>query len=405
MSGGAIVLAVNMVVAGMFAASYFIVAFTNRSQRRAFWFGAVYVIGMVSPAVDFLSAYSRHPAILEFIGYASFLAATLAMSAAFAAFQCRRPPWLPIAVIFAIGAMGRISIAGWPHDTLGYGFAYQLPLVFAALLAVRSVIAAGGRDAFHVSLAGVFTAIAADLFVKPFLAVRLGPGATFKEYSSTNYALVSQASTGFLLLAAGIILLLIVAQQAIVASQRESETDPLSGIANRRGFDRNAHEMIARADREGRSVSIAMFDLDHFKRVNDTHGHERGDALIAEFGVLLRRAMPETALVARLGGEEFAVLLEESTQREALMLSERLRLEASRVKVDATTTLSVSGGVAERDPGEALAQLMRRADQALYDAKNQGRDRICLRSSDLARPATPAVVVALRGRRSALAAC
>ena len=398
-SGGAIVLAVNTVVAGMFACSYVIVAQANRSQRRALWFGLVYAIGMISPVADFLTPFTKAPDVLEVVSYASFLAATLGMSAAFSGFQRRRPPWEAITVIFAVGIVVRMSIRGSDHGTLAYGFAYQLPLILASLLAVRSVLCTATRDAFHRGLATVFCAIALNLAIKPFLAVRYGPGASFREYSATSYSVFSQSSTGFLLLAAGIILLLIVAQQAILTSQRESETDALSGLANRRGFDRLAQDLLTHADREGRTISMAMFDLDHFKRINDTYGHDRGDEVIAAFGHLLRTAIDRPVVSARLGGEEFAILLEEGSQRDAWLVAERIRLAAARLAIDDRATISISGGVAERRRGEGLAQLMRRADHALYDAKNSGRDRICGHPSRAVLQGQPGVVVSFPRRR------
>ncbi|MEI9981947.1 MAG: GGDEF domain-containing protein [Aliidongia sp.] len=107
-----------------------------------------------------------------------------------------------------------------------------------------------------------------------------------------SLASANQASTGVLLLAAGIFLLLVVAQRAINESQLASETDPLSGIANRRGFDRLALEALSRAQRMSLPVSVAIFDLDHFKRINDTFGHSSGDAVIVAFARLLRATAP-----------------------------------------------------------------------------------------------------------------
>ena len=211
MGSAGIILAVNIAVASMFAASYVIVALTNRSQRAALWFGATYVIGIISPVGDFLSVFVDAPRLLEWMSYAGFLTATLSMSASFAIFHGQRPAWRRIGAIFVGGLISRVWIWGLPNDTLAYNFAYQIPLALASLQAVRSVLRVGERNAFHVALATIFGAIAASLMLKPFLAVRYGSGANLQDYSRTSYALMSQASTGFLLLAAGIVLLLIVA--------------------------------------------------------------------------------------------------------------------------------------------------------------------------------------------------
>ena len=401
MSGAGIILAVNIAVASMFAASYVIVALTNRSQRAALWFGATYVIGMISPIGDFLSAFVDTPRLLEWMSYAGFLAATLSMSASFTIFHGQRPSWRRIGAIFVGGLISRVWIWGLPNDTLAYNFAYQIPLAIASLQAVRSVLQVGGRNPFYVALATIFGAIAASLMFKPFLAVRFGSGTTLQDYSTTSYALMSQASTGFLLLAAGIVLLLIVAQRAISMSQQESETDTLSGLANRRGFDRKGQELCARAARRGQPVAVAVFDLDHFKQINDTYGHQTGDTVIASFGMLLRENAPADAVVGRLGGEEFAMLIEDATAGYAHRCAEQIRGAAQAASRGEDVAATVSGGVAQRLADETLAELLRRADQALYQAKNDGRDRIYGRDVDDATQRNPSNVLSFaRTRRS-----
>jgi diguanylate cyclase (GGDEF)-like protein len=380
MSGAEIVLVTNIVVASMFAACYFIVASINRSQRSALWFGATYLVGMISPVSDFIAPFSDAPSLFEWLSYASFLGATLAMSASFSIFHGRKAPVPAIVVIFVGGVITRAFIWGWTRDTLDYGFAYQLPLILASLLAAHTVLRVEGRTVFHIALACVFGAIAASLVAKPFFAAEFGSGKTISAYASTTYALISQASTGILLLAAGMILILIVAQKAISASQLASETDPLSGLANRRGFDRQAQEMLARATHYRQSLSVVVFDLDHFKQINDTYGHESGDTVITAFGALLRNFAPPLAVIGRMGGEEFAMLVAGSDGPDMWLHAEKIRMEALHTTRNTVISATVSGGVAERCAGETLAEMMRRADQALYQAKSEGRDCVCLQA-------------------------
>jgi diguanylate cyclase (GGDEF)-like protein len=399
MSGAEIVLVTNIVVASMFAACYFIVALMNPSQRGALWFGATYLVGMISPISDFVAPFSDAPSLFEWLSYATFLGGTLAMSASFSVFHGRQPPKLAILVIFFGGVVTRACIWGWTRDTLSYGFAYQLPLILASLLAAQTVLRIEGRAVFHIALACVFGAIAASLAAKPFFAAEFGSGTTISAYASTTYALISQASTGILLLAAGMILILIVAQKAISVSQLASETDPLSGLANRRGFDRQAQEMLVRTAHYRQSLSVVVFDLDHFKQINDTYGHESGDAVIAAFGALLRNGAPASAVIGRMGGEEFAMLVAGSDGANMWSHAEKIRMEALRTTRETSFSATVSGGVAERLVGETLAEMMRRADQALYQAKSEGRDRVCLQAdNERSGDATTNVVPLFRGR-------
>lgn len=386
MTGAEIVLVANIVVASMFAASYFIVALLNPSQRGARWFGGTYLIGLISPVSDFIAPFSTISNIFEWLSYASFLAAVLLMSASFSVFYGMRAPVLAIICIFLGGVLMRACIWNWTRDTFAYGFAYQVPLALAALLAVNTVLRVERRSMIHIALAGVFAAIAVNLALKPFLAVMLGSGKTLSAYSTTTYALISQGSTGVLLLAAGILLILTVAQDAITELHLASETDALSGLANRRGFDRQAQEILDRAAHDRASLSVAVFDLDHFKRINDMHGHHSGDMAIASFAALMRNVAPASAVLGRIGGDEFAMLVDGRSSDGALVTARHIRAKAWQATNDGAFAATVSCGVAECRHGETLAAILRRADQALYRAKSEGRNRVCV-DSDSPGPA------------------
>ncbi|MEW5688225.1 MAG: GGDEF domain-containing protein [Pseudomonadota bacterium] len=377
MTGVEVVLAVNVAVGSLFAAGYAIIAFSNASQRAALWFALSYLIGMVTPVTDFVGGLLGASRITDVISYIAFLLASLSIAASIAIFHQRTPPWRAILAILAFGLGMRVWIWDMQRDTLAYGFAYQSCYVLASLLAARTTWAIERRGPLHVALAAVFLVISAHFALKPFAAMTLGSGRTFADYTKTTYAMISQSTSGMLLVAAGILLLLIVAQKAIAESQNASETDPLSGLTNRRGFDRLADEALARARRAGLPMAAVLFDLDHFKRVNDTCGHATGDAVIAGFAAVLRATAPGAAITARQGGEEFVMLIEGATAETAWLAAEAVRIRTAAGLGPDLPRVTVSGGVAELRPDETLADLLRRADQAAYDAKNTGRDRIC----------------------------
>ena len=388
MSGAQVMLAVNVSVAIMIALGYAIIALTNRGQQAALWFSAGYIVGMISPAADFLSPILGMPELMEWLAYSSFLFATLSISVTFAIFHRISAPWAAIALIFAGGIAVRAAIWHMPRDTLGFGMAYQVPYVLASLLAVWSVLRVADRRPLHFLLAALYGIIALHFLAKPYLAVAFGPGKALSDYSKTTYALLSQGSTGILLLASGVVLLLVVAQKAIADSLLISETDPLSGLANRRGFEQRGRQAVARAEKQGAPASLAMFDLDHFKAVNDSFGHEIGDQVIADFAALLRDIAPAGTLVARLGGEEFVMLVEGAAAHSARLHAERVRLGAATANRPGRPSPTVSVGVAGRRSGETLADLLRRADAALYCAKREGRDRVHLASEPDQQPDT-----------------
>jgi diguanylate cyclase (GGDEF)-like protein len=390
MTGVEVVLAVNIAVGSLFAAGYAIIAFTNVSQRAALWFALTYVIGMVTSITDLIGGLLGASKITDVISYIAFLVASLSISASLAIFHQRRPPWLAIAAIFAFGLGMRAWIWNLERDTLTYGFAYQSCYVLASLLAARTTLSIDRRGPLHLALAAVFFVLSAHFLLKPFAAMTLGSGRTFTDYTKTTYAMISQSTSGMLTLAAGLLLLLIVAQKAISESQLASETDPLSGLTNRRGFDRLADAALARSQRTGLPLAVALFDLDHFKRVNDTFGHATGDGVIAGFAATLRATAPGAAITARQGGEEFVMLIEGATAETAWLAAEAIRIRTAAGLGPDLPAMTVSAGVAQRRPGESLSDLLRRADQATYQAKNTGRDRICQAPED------PAAALELR---------
>jgi len=382
MSGVEIVLAINIAVCAIFAAGYAIIALTNVSQRAALWFALTYLIGMITPITDFVGPILGASRISDVISYIAFLVASLFISISVALFHRRRPPWGAIVAILLFGLGVRAWIWNVAQDTPAYGFTYQSCYMLAALLSARTVFAIDRRSPMHLALAGLFVVIAAHFMLKPFAAMTFGAGRTFADYTKTTYAMISQSTSGVLLVAAGLLTLLIVAQRAITESEQASETDPLSGLPNRRGFDRLADAALARAAQAGLPVAVALFDLDHFKRVNDTFGHATGDAVIAAFANTLRATAPQDAVLCRQGGEEFVMLVEGATAQSAWLTAEAVRLRtraglAPRPRAD-LPPMTVSAGVAQRRPDETLSDLLRRADQATYQAKHTGRDRICL---------------------------
>lgn len=174
-------------------------------------------------------------------------------------------------------------------------------------------------------------------------------------------------------------------------------TDPLTELHNRRYLDRRLEEEMARANRYRQPLSCLFVDADHFKQINDRHGHQAGDQVLKELASRIRSQLRASDIATRYGGEEFALLLPQTSLDEALLLAERIRLEVvgSPFVTDQgeVLTLSVSIGVSEtlpmlgNSPHHELGQhLLASADQAVYQAKASGRNRIMhLQPSDSAQ--------------------
>jgi diguanylate cyclase (GGDEF)-like protein len=157
--------------------------------------------------------------------------------------------------------------------------------------------------------------------------------------------------------------------------QKQAETDALTGIPNRRTFESTLEREMSRAARSGEQVTLAMFDIDHFKSLNDTYGHQTGDDVLKKVASALAITCRDFDTPARYGGEEFAVILPSCSSKESLMVAERLRQAISQV--EAVTPITASAGVATF-PTHAtdLQSLIKSADEALYESKRGGRDRV-----------------------------
>jgi len=196
-------------------------------------------------------------------------------------------------------------------------------------------------------------------------------------------------------------LLLAVALPPVVLLQRsllhaqlkaQARTDPKTGVLNAGAWQGEAALAIARAQRRGEQLAVLLADVDHFKKVNDTHGHLTGDAVLQTLAAEIRQQVRESDLVGRFGGEEFVILLTGTTAEEACRVAERIRRGAGVVKVltaDTIVGVTVSIGIAALGShGTDLFELLAASDLALYRAKNTGRDRICLYDpADAARSA------------------
>jgi two-component system cell cycle response regulator len=173
------------------------------------------------------------------------------------------------------------------------------------------------------------------------------------------------------------------AQTNLKLQQREAQIvaltliDPLTGLGNRRRFDHALVTEVSRSRRTGETLCAFMADLDHFKRVNDDFGHEVGDELLVAFAEMLRRQTRATEIVARIGGEEFVVLMPHTDLEHGVAIAERIRGMTAAVRIDSMSHgVTASFGVAELAVCEDGNAFMRRVDKALYEAKHSGRDRV-----------------------------
>lgn len=189
---------------------------------------------------------------------------------------------------------------------------------------------------------------------------------------------------GLLLLGAVLVTRHYWAQQALQAClEQAATTDPLTGALNRRSWLEHAPLLLAQAHRENTHTALLMIDIDHFKHINDEHGHVAGDLAIEAFARTCGEVLREVDLFCRFGGDEFVALLNKSTQETATLVAERIRTTVENLQITSPTgrpiLLTSSIGVVLIPPGpHSLDNALARADQLLYDAKHQGRNRVLM---------------------------
>lgn len=162
---------------------------------------------------------------------------------------------------------------------------------------------------------------------------------------------------------------------------RLAHTDGMTGLANRRAFMGQAEEALIGHDYEAEGLAVFIVDLDHFKRVNDQYGHDAGDIVLKCVSDRMARALPRAALLARLGGEEFAVMVKHKSMADLHDIADSLReaVGATPCNVGAyAITVTISIGIGLSDARDTISDVLSRADVALYDAKHDGRNRIAI---------------------------
>jgi len=173
-------------------------------------------------------------------------------------------------------------------------------------------------------------------------------------------------------------------QKSLDQVRKEAATDPLTGLMNRRGFDRAISECLSSATQTGEPLCLAVCDIDHFKAFNDQHGHLVGDQVIKFIAKTLKDSLRDGDIASRFGGEEFAVLLPKTSVEEAGILAERIRIGVSAKRMVKRATkeplgqVTISIGISRFDRQQNPEDLFEAADQNLYAAKVSGRNRIVM---------------------------
>jgi diguanylate cyclase (GGDEF)-like protein len=298
-----------------------------------------------------------------------FLTVLVAALVFLAVFDAGVPTPMGLGVI-GIGLIGLVALVYFvPWHRMPRGAQTVAPVIAIALIAVMRDTAGGPASGISI------------LFLAPVVWVALygTPEETAATMGAIIVAMAVPAMRGHLFSGAVYVpqeewrriaaFALVGSFLAVVVyrERRQGTSDALTGLANRRAWDEALCHAVGRAHRTGEPLSVAILDLDHFKAYNDLHGHAEGDRVLGDLARAWAVRTRPSDVVARVGGEEFAILYLGSTAPEAVGSVDRLR--------GAVPPQTFSAGVAAALPGERAEELMRRADAALYTAKERGRDR------------------------------
>jgi len=383
MTGADFIIAINLSISGLLAVAFLAIGFLDGRRPAARWFALGFGLGVLNFLFEFLLPRAGGAFAVGLAAYASFLAALAAFDVGLARLYARKVPWRTLALLFVAGCLVRIGIEGLPRDLFARQLAYQCPHSAMQLVGVALVWRAP-RRLFDNLLLAVLALSTLHYLAKPFMAAASGGvGASAGGYAGTFYAMVSQSSGTVLGLMVALLLFIVLVRDILETLATRSETDPLSGLLNRRGFEERRDHALRQRASSGLPVSLVLCDLDHFKAVNDTHGHAVGDRVIVAFATLLAERAAGHHAVGRVGGEEFAILLPGANLPAARLFAETLRSAFAATSIPGLRPdqhFTASFGVAEAGRGESGAELQARADAALYAAKRGGRD--CVRSAE-----------------------
>jgi diguanylate cyclase (GGDEF)-like protein len=385
---GAIIWLFNPAIALVLASGFLLFWLHQKQQPHL----AVLACGYAGLAMGFLLHQAALPIGLtgtRLLSNSFFLLSAVVLASAIISRYGRPVPWPALSAL----SVGGLLVFSWfllkepdlPRRILAMNFALGgISLVVAAEL--RHAI---GRH----PLAGFVMALAClsglNFIFRPLLA--LNPQGLFggvQDFESL-YWMTALLSHGVLSLVVALSLFAAAALDAMKQYKAEALSDPLSGLLNRRGFEQAAAAALEQARQKGIPVALVIADLDRFKQVNDTFGHQAGDRVLIHFSSLLASAAGPNGIVGRLGGEEFVVLLTAADPAAARLFAEGVRSSfsaAAHPDLPAGKRITASFGVSALEPGGSLSGLLRQADEALYAAKKAGRDCVRLYGGEPRRP-------------------
>lgn len=368
---------VTPLMALFFAATFAVLWRVGQMQRYVLGFGVAFALS----AVGFLITHFL-PSDAIYLFHTTQLFYTLG-SAVMLVSVCERAGLrlnvISLAVVYFISALVLGLAVSFSNDVgprlvvvnMGYGVMFTM--------GVTTLLTATRRSIIDIAIIAVIAFQAIDFLIRPTLTLMFEQSIPAQVYrDSIYYSLI-----GLVLGVKGVIHAMVLIGATIVdwttTLRQSSERDTLTGLQNRGSFEEAMKRLLPSAQMEGRPLSLVVADIDHFKRVNDTWGHQAGDQVISSFGELISKMVRGCDTAGRIGGEEFCIAVWNCENKTTHQLADRIRqafAELNHSELEDDVRLTASFGVATARSGETYAQLFGRADKALYLAKSRGRNRV-----------------------------
>lgn len=378
MSSQFVIAMLNPTIGVLFASAFFLLWMNQRGQNYILMIAASYVtssLGFLIQDVgpDFANEFERIPANIFYLitGY-------LLIGGVLKRYDLRIPHLLMSGLVL-VGAAGLVWFVLVEPNLTARVFMVNFLLGCFSLIAVVRLYAIEKRHFVDILLFCVTAMCALNFLVRPASIMLAGGFDDFASFQQSFYWTTVQFTQVLISVLFALTLMVAIALDLIGELRREANTDKLSGLLNRRGFEQEVAAALKSGRAHGRTACLMIADLDHFKAINDTHGHAVGDKVIDLFGRHIAASLEPGMIAGRIGGEEFAIFVAETELGAARRFAETLRTQlaahvADRLPASLRPTTSI--GLCLSGSETELYDLMHKADEALYYAKGFGRNQV-----------------------------
>lgn len=375
---------INPVVGLLFALTFVLIWRQQPAKLHILHWGLAFALGGIGFSFEFLHHFNPGFRLSDGVNIFVPLCVLLIARGLCLRYTGYAPTRLLISILGV--TYGAACWINFVHQS-AFGRGMSVSIGVAAMLFVAIVAMAKNRNHDKIDVGILLTLAAAGAMVvgRPALSLFLEGAPQIDVIENTSFWAVSLKVAGlYSLLIFSILFMLRIAADLFEELNQQSVTDSLSGLLNRRGFFAAA-ETLALEATPSLPVSVLLLDIDHFKRVNDNYGHQTGDRVIRTMADMMQSSTPDSGLVGRLGGEEFAIFLPNTGGTTALAFAEALRHSIElqhHAGISAAHPVTVSIGVAE-GAGEDLERLLNVADVGLYIAKDAGRNQVQMAGAEM----------------------